>query len=144
YRTNFNLGCGFNLVLDIRPGQIKNLALFNKIALHAINRKFYTSVLCLMDNFDAASDEDLPTLSDFYNLKGICYRYLNNFDEAERCFIKSFEICKNNFSPVLNLGKMSETRNDNRKAVEYFSAALKIAPESGDIKELLENAKNKK
>lgn len=68
--------------------------------------------------------------------KGLTLMKLKRFDEAEKCFDQSLEICEN-ISALLNKGIILKQKNDSEKAIVYFDKALKLNPDFKNIISIL-------
>ncbi|MBQ6219000.1 MAG: tetratricopeptide repeat protein [Methanosphaera sp.] len=72
------------------------------------------------------------------NGKGSALIKLNNYDEAEKIFLRSIEIKKTS-SAFLNMGIIYKSREDYHKALSYYDQALEINNNLGNIINLLKN-----
>jgi len=63
-----------------------------------------------------------------YSQIGLCYTFLENFDEASIYFKRSIEIEPDFAEGWYGLGMVSENKAENLKAIEYFKKAITLNP----------------
>ena len=72
---------------------------------------------------------------------GVCYYNLSDIPTAESLFTKALEMDPRQPVALFNLGIVTETRGDSRKALEYFERAQRSQPPPGMDQALTEAIK---
>lgn len=73
-----------------------------------------------------------PKRSEPWNNMGMCHQETWNLDDAERCFLKSLALEKDNKAALNNLALVYVNRCQPRKALEWSEKALKIDSSMND------------
>jgi len=68
------------------------------------------------------------TNADTYNELSLCYIKEKEFDEAEKCLRKAFEIDSESTKIISNLGYLALAKGDKEKARNYFATVLEFDP----------------
>lgn len=68
------------------------------------------------------------TNSDTYNELSLCYVQEKNFDEANKCLMKAFEMEPESTKIMSNLGYLALAQGDKQKARNFFTAVLEYDP----------------
>ncbi|HOP49047.1 MAG TPA: tetratricopeptide repeat protein [Ignavibacteriales bacterium] len=114
------------IILFISYGNDKNreiaLEHFGKGA-YEMEQKNYTKAI---EEFQISLQYD-PNNHTTYNYLGNCYDYINEFDEAIRCYLKSIDIEENAYA-YNNLGNSYTNKSDYKKAEEYYKKAIDLDP----------------
>jgi transcriptional regulator with XRE-family HTH domain len=77
---------------------------------------------------------------DCHILLGINYRRTNNYDQAESCFFNALKVAESINNTKLkgiiyhNLGYLYSTRNDHKKALEYYQLSVENKTESQPVR----------
>lgn len=63
---------------------------------------------------------------DTYNELSLCYIQEKNFEQAQKCLLKAFEMDSENTKIISNLGFLALAQGDKQKARDYFTAVLEF------------------
>lgn len=69
---------------------------------------------------------------------GIINAKTNNFDEAQRHFLKNIELDSNNYQAIYFTGEMYEKKGNKDLALYYYSKTLEIHPEHANAKKSIQ------
>ena len=65
----------------------------------------------------------------FYLFSGFNYKFvLKNYAQAEKSWLKAYELDSNNLAPLINLASLMEEEKKHKKAIEYWEEVLKRNP----------------
>ena len=65
---------------------------------------------------------------DTYNELSLCYIQEKNFEQAQKCLLKAFEMDSENTKIISNLGFLALAQGDKQQARNYFTAVLEFDP----------------
>ena len=113
----------YQKALEISPDQ-KDIYL-NRIGIYYYNQKKYDQAIRYYKK--AVEYQQKPV---YYENLGNAYFDSEDYESAEKEFIKVLEITPQNYIYFENLGLISQKQQEYKKAIGYFEQALSLAPEN--------------
>ena len=84
-----------------------------------------------------------PELSTAWRLLGMANEKLGKLEDAQKSYLKTIELDKNNTNALFNLGILIDNQGDHQKAFDYFQKVTKLQPEWSEAWRLLGMANEK-
>jgi len=84
-----------------------------------------------IENFQLAIKED-PTFVLALDDMGVCYRQLNDYDNAIKYYSKSLEIYPEGNFALMNIGVVYTLKSDYRTAISYYEKLIQYHPDNAE------------
>ncbi|MFD0860705.1 tetratricopeptide repeat protein [Sungkyunkwania multivorans] len=106
------------------------------LGIHYVNKKEYDKALKFLHESIEAAETDQAVYGNYVNI-GVLYFYKGDLDNAQKYFMKAFELTPLEKDPkvastlALNIGDVFYEKKDLKKAGEYFDKSKEIADDHG-------------